>query len=206
MMIFPGSPMMTLPKSIEPDGPIHEVPWPDEKPPLLLHTCCGPCATHVIDLLGTDYLPICFFFNPNIHPEPEFLKRLGAAAHVCGMGRVALWVPSYEPEPWLHAVKGLEQEPEGGRRCRVCYNYRLKVTAFAASRASIPFFATTLTVSPHKMSKTINRIGSEISKDYDVCYLESDFKKKDGFKKSMDKSKKLGLYRQKSCGCSFSNR
>jgi len=158
----------------------------------------------VIDLLRADYLPICFFFNPNIHPRAEFLKRLEATAHVCRASRTALWVPAYEPDPWLASVKGLEKEPEGGRRCEACYGYRLKFTAFAASLVSVPFFATTLTISPHKDSKNINRIGTDISKPYEVTYITSDFKKKDGFKKSIKKSEELGLYRQKSCGCSFS--
>ena len=185
-------------------GPVK--PVSQHTPLLLLHVCCGPCAAHVIDLLKTAYHPVCFFFNPNIHPDEEFYRRLRAAAQACKSRQVALWVPSYHPAGWFERVTGLEDQPEGGKRCTICFRFRLELTAQAARLASIPFFTTTLTVSPHKKSIIINEIGNEISKIHDIKYLSYDFKKKNGFKESMEKSKKLGLYRQRSCGCTFSTR
>lgn len=189
----------------------HSCPGPgrpvsNQNPFLLLHVCCGPCAAHVIDLLKSDHRPLCFFFNPNVHPEEEFLKRLRAASHVCRTRQVALWIPSYQPAVWLKRVSGLEDEPEGGERCTICFRFRMEVTALAARLASIPAFATTLSVSPHKQSLLINEIGSQVSKKHGIEFLSADFKKENGHKKSVEKSKKLRLYRQRTCGCTFSAR
>jgi predicted adenine nucleotide alpha hydrolase (AANH) superfamily ATPase len=175
-----------------------------DTPPLLLHLCCGPCAVHVIDLLRNDYHLIGLFFNPNIHPEEEFSERLRAAAVVCRNSGTALWAPGYHPGAWMTAVRGREGDREGGRRCEICFRVRMEATAAFARRASIPVFATTLSISPHKNSNVINDIGRDLSEKYQVEFLPENFKKKNGFQESVRKSKELDLYRQNYCGCSFS--
>ena len=177
-----------------------------KKPFILLHVCCGPCSTHVIELLRDTYHPIGLFYNPNLHPKDEYFRRLEAAARVSKQHRIALWVPPFDQETWLDRVRGLEDEPEGGRRCNICIRHRLEVTAWMAKAASLTVFATTLTISPRKNSRKINELGSDLSKLYDIAFLEADFKKKDGFLKSVQRSKDLGLYRQDYCGCCFSIR
>ena len=170
---------------------------------LLLHICCGPCATHVIDLLKTRYNLIGFFFNPNIQPASEYYKRLESARHVFELQRLPLWVPAYQPDIWTEGVRGLELEPEGGRRCQRCFRHRLLATAQAAKEAGLAVFATTLTISPHKNHYVINEIGTNIAVEHELSYLSSNFKKKNGFLSSIEKSRELGLYRQQTCGCPF---
>ena len=196
----------TYPKRTEEDSsgpPLHSS---RRKPFLLLHICCGPCSTHVIDLLKDRYHPIGFFYNPNLHPDQEYFRRLEATAQVCRQHRVALWVPPFGQQAWLEGVRGLDGEPEGGRRCNICMRLRLEATAWVARAASVTTFATTLTISPKKNSGVINALGTDLSKSYGVHFLEADFKKKDGFLKSVQKSKDLGLYRQVYCGCCYSMR
>jgi len=115
-----------------------------------------------------------------------------------------LWIPEYRPEEWMSAVRGREADPEGGQRCKTCYQIRLEATASSAQSRSIPFFATTLSVSPHKSSRDINILGEQLAASHEVFFLAHDFKKKDGFRKSVEKSRQLGLYRQRYCGCCFS--
>ena len=190
------------------DGSSSGLPLPplQRKPFLLLHICCGPCSTHVIDLLKDKYHPIGFFYNPNLHPKQEYFRRLEAAAQVCRQHRAALWVPPFGQEAWLDGVKGLEGEPEGGRRCNICIRLRLEVTAWLARAASMTAFATTLTISPRKDSHVINTLGTDLSRSHEIPFLEANFKKKGGFLKSVQKSKDLGLYRQDYCGCCYSMR
>ena len=177
------------------DGSSSGLPLPplQRKPFLLLHICCGPCSTHVFDILKDRYHPIGFFYNPNLHPEQEYFRRLEATAKVCRKHRAALWVSPFEQGAWLDLVRGLEGEPEGGRRCDICIRLRLEATARVAKATSMTAFATTLTISPRKNSHKINALGTELSKSYDISFLEADFKKKDGFIKSVQKSKDLGL-------------
>ncbi|MGW8320215.1 MAG: epoxyqueuosine reductase QueH [Thermodesulfobacteriota bacterium] len=196
----------TSQKRTEEDSPDPSLPLPRRKPFLLLHICCGPCSTHVIDLLEDKYHPIGFFYNPNLHPTQEYFRRLEAAAQVCGQHRVALWVPPFGQEAWLDEVEGLGGEPEGGRRCNICIRLRLEATAWVARAASMAAFATTLTISPRKNSHVINTLGNDLSRSYDISFLEADFKKKDGFLKSVKKSRDMGLYRQDYCGCCYSMR
>jgi predicted adenine nucleotide alpha hydrolase (AANH) superfamily ATPase len=160
----------------------------------------------VIDLLQDKYHPIGFFYNPNLHPRMEYFRRLEATAQVCRQHRTALWVPPFGQEAWLDSVRGFEGEPEGGRRCNICIRLRLEATAWVAKSASLTAFATTLTISPRKNSDLINALGTDLSRSYDISFLEADFKKKDGFLKSVQKSKDLGLYRQDYCGCCYSMR
>jgi hypothetical protein len=151
-----------------------------------------------------DYDVTMYFYNPNIHPSAEFDKRLENALIVGKELGVQVIEPEYEPEEWLEAIKGFEEEPEGGRRCKICFSMRLKQTAKYAKENGFDAFTTTLTISPHKDAKLINEIGEELAKKHNVSWVHSDFKKKDGFKKSTEMSKKMNLYRQNYCGCFYS--
>lgn len=175
-------------------------------PSLLLHVCCGPCATHVFDLLKSSYHLVAFFYNPNIHPLGEFLARLEATARLCKQHEIGLWVPPHGPETWMEETRGRESDPEGGERCNICFRLRLDTTARMARMASLEGFATTLTISPHKNSKKINGIGNEIARRHGIAFLPADFKKKHGYQESVRKSRELDLYRQRYCGCCHSRR
>jgi epoxyqueuosine reductase len=177
-----------------------------KKQSLLLHTCCGPCATHVIELLLQDYDVTAYFYNPNIQPEEEYLKRLGAIEKYCSAKDIVLLKGSYESKKWMDIAVSLQDEPEGGKRCEACFSFRLKETARFAKENSFPIFATTLTISPHKNAAVVNKAGQDASKTAKVQFLEADFKKGDGYRKSCELSKKLGLYRQSYCGCLYSKR
>ena len=178
---------------------------PENKKPLfLLHICCGPCATHVFEMLKDTYELTGFFFNPNLYPEAEYDKRLEAARALCKITQIELWSPPFQPESWMEAVRGREKDPEGGRRCDICFQYRLEATAATAKQKGIASFGTTLTISPHKNSTKINELGVSIGKKYDVFYLAADFKENNGFANSVNISKTLNLYRQNYCGCCYS--
>ncbi|MBR4800459.1 MAG: epoxyqueuosine reductase QueH [Clostridia bacterium] len=174
------------------------------KPRLLLHACCGPCASSVLEYLTPYFEITVFYYNPNILPKEEFIRRLEALKVVIShFDGVKLVVPEQSENEYLTLVKGLENEPEGGKRCGVCFALRLDGTAryMATNEASFDFFATTLTVSPHKDNVRINEIGCSIAKKYDVEYLSSNFKKRDGYLRSTQLSKEFGIYRQDYCGC-----
>lgn len=196
----------TCPKKTDQDPSAARPHVAIDKPLLLLHVCCGPCASHVIDRVRDTYHPVGFFFNPNLYPKQEYHRRLEAAARVARRSAVALWVPPFKEEDWLDTVKGLETEPEGGRRCEVCIQHRLEMTAWMAEAASADAFATTLSLGPMKKSYVINKIGTELSKSYRCRFLAADFKKENGFLKSVQMSKEMGLYRQNYCGCRYSMR
>lgn len=175
-----------------------------EKKKLLLHACCGPCSTHVIEILKDEYDLTLFFYNPNIYPKEEYLKRLDAVKKVSKDMSVPLIIEEYNPSIWENAVRGVEQETENGKRCEICFNLRLEATAEYAKKNNYDMFTTTLTISPYKNAETINTIGKSLEGEYGIEFLESDFKKDDGYKKSIELSNKLGLYRQKYCGCVYS--
>lgn len=179
-----------------------------EKPRLLLQVCCAPCFAGSVEYLTEHFDVTAFFYNPNIQPKQEFNLRLDALKQLIeSFPSVKLVVPEQDENEYLTYVKGLEKEKEGGARCTGCFELRLEKTAkfMVDNMGDYDYFATTLTVSPHKNAKLINEIGNKIANQYNVNYLESDFKKKDGFLRSINKSKELGLYRQDYCGCSFSN-
>ena len=184
----------------------------EDRPKLLLHSCCGPCSTAVVERLVDEFDVTLFFYNPCITDEEEYLKRRSAQMEFIelfnreNIGRYRIWFRegSYRPGEFFEAVKGLEEEPEGGARCRVCFRQRLEKTAETASLSGYDCFGTTLTVSPHKDYKQISAIGRKLSLVYGVSFLDRDFKKKDGFKRSVELSKKYGLYRQNYCGCEYS--
>jgi epoxyqueuosine reductase len=171
---------------------------------LLLHTCCGPCATQVIELLSRDFRVMAFFYNPNIQPEEEYLNRCAALETFCRTRGVECICGSYDNQEWLEMVAGQEDQPEGGERCEVCFAMRLRKTALFAIELGIKIFATTLSISPHKNTEAINRIGLQAAKKYKVNFFAEDFKQDNGYRKSCELSRHYGLYRQKYCGCLYS--
>lgn len=180
------------------------------KPKLLLHSCCGPCSTEVIDFLK-DYFEITvYYYNPNIEPWEEYLKRKKEQLRFIQIfnsenkDKIIHFLESdYDNESYLGVAKGLEEEKEGGARCSKCFYLRLKKTASKAKEMGFDYFGTTLTVSPHKNSQVINRIGESISKEVEIKYIYGDFKKNEGYKKSIEFSRKYSLYRQDYCGCHY---
>lgn len=179
---------------------------PDTKQPLLLHACCAPCATHVIELLSRSYSVTALFYNPNIQPEEEYRQRLQAMHRLCRLTGTPLLVESSPVAVWDQWVQGLEDEPEQGQRCLQCFTGRLECSVRIADLLGFPWVATTLTLSPRKPAKAINAIGVLVAANARTCYLESDFKKQDGFKRSCELSKDYNLYRQTYCGCRYSCR
>ncbi len=182
------------------------------KPSVLLHSCCGPCSTAVIERLLPEYNITVFFYNPNITDIEEYQKRKESQIKFIKKfnlqnsrgNQVEFLEGTYEPQVFYEGIKGLENELEGGQRCDVCFRIRLSETAKNAKNLKYDFFATTLTVSPHKDYNIITMIGTEISMREGVSYLDIDFKKKAGFQRSIELSKKYLLYRQNYCGCEFS--
>lgn len=174
------------------------------KPQVLLHICCAPDATAVFEQLALEYEVTGYFHNPNIYPEEEFRKRLREAQKVSQRMGFNLLTEPYQPEAWLKAIKGWEYEPEKGRRCEICFRFNLRAAAQKAASLQIPYFTTTLTISPHKLSKAIFKAAGAAEKEFHVMFLEIDFKKSDGFKRSLEISREMELYRQKYCGCRYS--
>ncbi len=202
--------MMNRNYSKELDALIEKNKRENKKPRLMLHACCACCASYVLEYLSEHFEIFILFYNPNITSNSEYeyryseLKRL-----VCEMGlddKVTIVDSDYSPDEFIDSVKGLENEPEGGARCAVCFKDRLTETARKALEFSCDYFATTLTISPLKNSSIINSIGEAISKDISVAYLPSDFKKKNGYKRSIELSREYNLYRQNFCGCVYSKK
>ena len=178
----------------------------DHKPSVLLHSCCGPCSSSVIDTLKDYFNITIYYYNPNVEPKEEYEKRKKEQIRLINeLGNVNYIDCDYDNEAFLEASKGYEKEKEGGLRCSKCFYLRMKNTALKAKKNNFEYFGTTLTVSPHKNSQIINEIGKEISEELDVKYLFSDFKKHNGYLKSIELSKKYNLYRQDYCGCHYSN-
>jgi len=183
-----------------------------EKPSLLLHSCCGPCSTSVIERLIREYKITVFFYNPNITDEDEYLKRKETQLKfiesynqsVDKIDTISFLEGPYHPDVFKELSRGLESEPEGGSRCIKCFRLRLEKTAETAKMWGNDLFATTLTVSPHKNFAIINKIGADLAIKYGLSYLAEDFKKKAGYQRSIEMSKDYGLYRQQFCGCDYS--
>ncbi len=180
----------------------------DKVPQLLLHTCCAPCSSSVIARLSEYFSITVFYYNPNIEPKEEYLKRKNEQIRFLkefpSVHPISFLDADYEPEVFLQMAKGFELEPEGGKRCHACYRLRLQKTAEVAKAKNFDFFTTSLTVSPYKNSQVINQIGKDLASIYQVPYLYSDFKKQDGYLKSILYSKQYQLYRQDYCGCRYS--
>jgi predicted adenine nucleotide alpha hydrolase (AANH) superfamily ATPase len=177
-----------------------------KKKRMLLHCCCAPCGTHPIRLLQKNFNVVPYFYNPNIHPKDEYEMRRNEMKTLMDRWHFSLIEDIYDINHWFERIKGYENEPEGGERCALCYRIRLKRTALYARENGFDYFATTLSISPHKKAAMINVIGKELEKKYNVQYYEADFKKKNGFKISCQISKEEGLYRQRYCGCIFSQK
>ncbi len=177
-------------------------------PTILLHSCCGPCSSYCIEALAKHFDVTFFWYNPNIFPREEYDLRLENQKKIISEMKcehtVSLLECDYDDERFYSAVKGLENEKEGGLRCTECFILRLEKCAKAAKEHGFDFFTTTLTVSPHKNAPLINSIGEDLAQKYGVKFLPSDFKKKNGYKRSIELSKEYGLYRQNYCGCVYS--
>lgn len=175
---------------------------------LLLHACCAPCSSAVLERLASHFKISILYYNPNITEEKEYQKRLDELKNF--ISKLTFKYPidiidsRYEPKEFFQIAKGLEKEKERGKRCYKCYELRLEETAKVAKEKNFDFFATTLTLSPYKMTSWLNEIGENLSKKYQANYLYSDFKKKNGYKRSIELSKEYNLYRQDYCGCIYS--
>jgi hypothetical protein len=177
-------------------------------PSLLLHVCCAPCSSYCLEYLSQYFNITVFYYNPNISIKEEYEYRLSEEKRLLSempfKNPVKIIDSTYEPEKFYRAVKGLEKEPEGGKRCLECFRLRLSETARKAKELGIDYLTTTLTISPLKDSQALNQIGAECAAEYGVNWLYSDFKKREGYKRSIVLSKEYNLYRQNYCGCVFS--
>ena len=178
------------------------------RPRLLLQSCCGPCSSYVLEALTPHFQVTVLYYNPNIQPRAEYDLRLENQRRIIASlptpTAVEILECDYDGEAYDKAVKGLESEPEGGKRCTVCFRLRLEETARRAAALGYDYFCTTLTVSPHKDAERLNQIGKALGERYGVAFLPSDFKKREGYKRSIQLSKEYGLYRQEYCGCLYS--
>jgi len=178
------------------------------KPHLLLHVCCAPCSSYVIETLHSYFTITVYFYNPNIYPEKEYFRRLNELVKFLGEfpsdQKIKLITENYSPGDFAKISEGFETAEEGGKRCFSCYNLRLNKTAEKAKELEFDYFTTTLTISPHKNSDKINETGSILSEKFKIKFLHSDFKKNNGFKRSIELSREYGLYRQNYCGCEYS--
>lgn len=177
-------------------------------PTLLLHACCAPCSSAVLEYLTHYFDVFLLYYNPNISPREEYDKRLGELRRLTAkmpLARPVRLLPcGYDGEAFRQMAQGLEQEPEGGARCMACYRLRLEEAARAAKSHGLEYFTTTLSISPLKNAQALNRIGEELGEKYGVKHLPGDFKKRDGYKRSVELSKEYNLYRQDYCGCVYS--
>lgn len=171
---------------------------------MLLHACCAPCSSSVIEQLRESYDLTMFYYNPNIHPVAEYEIRRDEMVRWCQQCQLPLLVSDYEPQAWQQQIRGYEQEPERGERCTLCYQMRLEATAKQAKKDGFELFTTVLSISPHKDAERINRLGGEIAEQFGVAFFAANFKKKGGFQRSLEISKEQGFYRQNYCGCRYS--
>ena len=182
----------------------------EKVPTLLLHSCCAPCSSYVLEYLSNYFRITVLYYNPNIYPESEYSKRIIEQQTLIGAMRtkypVQFIAGDYEKEKFYAMANGLEEVQEGGVRCFKCYELRLRETAEIAKAGGYEYFTTTLSISPLKNAAKLNEIGLKLAEEYGVAYLTSDFKKKNGYKRSVELSAQYGLYRQDYCGCEFSMR
>ncbi len=194
---------------IELDNTVARIMEKGERKSVLLHSCCGPCSTYCLEYLTGAFDVTVFFYNPNIQPAREYYLRLSEQKKVIGeipfASPVKLIEGKYEPLRYEKFIQGFEGEKEGGARCEKCFVLRLEETAKEAKEGGYDYFTTTLTVSPHKNAPLINEIGERIAEKYGVPFLPTDFKKKNGYLRSIELSKQYGIYRQDYCGCRFAN-
>lgn len=190
------------------DNTLKKISYNPRIPSLLLHSCCAPCSSYVIEYLSKYFDIYILFYNPNIYPKSEFEFRVKEQEKFVNSihktNKVELLEYTYKPDEFYEISKGYENCSEGGDRCLRCYEFRLNESAALAKEMGIDYFTTTLTISPLKNSSKINEIGINLADKYGVNYLQSDFKKREGYKRSIQLSKDFGLYRQSYCGCIFS--
>ena len=181
-----------------------------QAPTLLLHSCCAPCSSYVLEYLSEYFQIVVFYYNPNIYPESEYHMR--AEEQMRFLQSLPTKYPvtftegTYVPDEFYRCVKGLEHIKEGGERCFACYRLRLEKAAQMAKEKGLDYFASTLSISPLKNSQRLNEIGEQLAKEYGISWLPNDFKKKNGYKRSTELSKEYGMYRQDYCGCVYSLR
>lgn len=179
-------------------------------PTLFLHSCCAPCSSYVLKYLSDYFKITIFYYNPNISPEDEYRERVREQIRLINempvKNKVEFMEGIYEPEVFYEMAKGMEDIPEGGERCFKCYELRLREAAVIAKDRGFDYFTTTLSISPLKNAAKLNEIGLKLEEEYNIKYLLSDFKKKEGYKQSVELSKEYNLYRQNYCGCAFSKR
>lgn len=177
---------------------------------LLLHSCCAPCSSYVLEYLSQYFQITVFYYNPNIYPESEYTKRILEQQTLIGQLKskypISFMAGAYDKERFYAMAEGMEALKEGGARCMKCYELRLREAAEVAKKGNFDYFTTTLSISPMKNAVKLNEIGMRLAEEYQVAYLLSDFKKKNGYKRSIELSKEYGLYRQDYCGCEFSKR
>lgn len=177
-------------------------------PRLLLHACCAPCSSAVLEYLSQYFAITLLYYNPNIAPLEEYQKREAELRRLVSQMKfthpVELLPCQYDGQAFVQAARGLEGEPEGGKRCEACFRLRLRYAAQEAARLRFDYYTTTLSISPMKNAPLLNQLGEEIGREFGVAHLPSDFKKKDGYKRSVQLSKEYDLYRQDYCGCAFS--
>lgn len=182
----------------------------NDRPKLLIHSCCAPCSSYVLEYLSNYFEITIYYYNPNIYPPEEYHRRVKEQQNLIQAmtltNKVHFVEGDYLPDVYYSQIKGMELEPEGGERCFLCYEMRLREAAVLAKSGGYDYFTTTLSISPHKNAEKLNEIGEALSKEYEVNFLPSDFKKKNGYKRSIELSKEYGLYRQDYCGCVYSMR
>lgn len=186
---------------------VNKIKLEDKKPKLLLHACCAPCSSAVLLRIAEFFDITLFFYNPNISPKEEFLFRLSELKRLLSemnLNNIEIVVPEYDSDKFFAEAQGLEHLKEGEERCKKCYYLRQEKTASYACEHGFNYFCTTLSISPHKNAEWLNEIGKELEDKYNIKYLYSDFKKKEGYKKSCELSNIHNLYRQNYCGCIFS--
>lgn len=189
---------------------INKIQNENKIPSLFLHSCCAPCSSYVLEYLSDYFNIVVFYYNPNIHPESEYRKRVEEQKEFIkklpSKNEIDFIEGEYVSQDFFNMAKGLENVKEGGERCFKCYEMRLRKTAEIAKQKGFDYFTTTLSISPLKNSQKINEIGSKLEDEYGVKFLYSDFKKKNGYKRSIELSKEYNLYRQNYCGCVFSKK
>ena len=192
------------------DETIMRLQGENKVPKLFLHSCCAPCSSYVLEYLSQYFAITVLYYNPNIYPEEEYDKRVREQQSFIrrfpAKHPISFVEGDFDQARFYEAVRGLEQEPEGGRRCEVCFRLRLEEAAKMAVQLGMDYFTTTLSISPLKNAQLLNDIGGELAEQYGIAYLYSDFKKKNGYQRSVELSKEYGMYRQDYCGCVFSYR
>ena len=190
------------------DKVIDTIKQTGQKKSLLLHTCCAPCSSYCLEYLTEFFDITILYYNPNVYPEEEYVKRIHEQSRLIQemplKSKVSMLLGEYNPEVFFEKTRGLERVKEGGERGFICYEMRLREAANVAKKHGFDYFTTSLSISPHKNAERLNEIGRRLEEEYGVNYLYSDFKKRNGYKRSIELSKEYDLYRQSYCGCVFS--